>query len=85
MSPSSRQAAANVAERLHSLGLTHAASMQGAQGVVAGTILKMVSVSAFEDAFLVGGFIVFLAILPALLLPAKKIKLEKSDHVAVME
>lgn len=85
LTPASREAAGNVAERLHGLGLSHAAAAQGGQVVVAGHILRMVSVSAFEDSFLVGGFIVLLAILPALLLPPKKIKIESSDHVAVME
>jgi DHA2 family multidrug resistance protein len=85
LSPASRQAISNVAGRLHDLGLSHAASAQGAQAVAAGQILKMVTVSAFEDSFVVGGVIVVAAMLPALLLPAKRVVHEKTEHTAVME
>ena len=85
LSPASQQSISNVSVRLHDLGLSHSDAVRGAHGVVAGDILKMVSVSGFEDSFLVGGAIVVAAMLPALLLPSKKIVLEKSDHVAVME
>jgi MFS family permease len=71
LSPASRQALGQVAERLHSLGLSHANAIRGAGAVVARHIFKMTAVSAYEDSFLVGAIIVMTALLPALLLPPK--------------
>jgi hypothetical protein len=71
MTPISQDTLGRVSTRLHDLGLSHAGSMQGAGAVVAGQIFKMTAVSAYEDAFLVGCFIVLGAMVPAFFLPTK--------------
>lgn len=85
-SPASRLALGGIAERYHSLGLTHAQSLQGAGAAVAGHLFKMTSVAAFEDAFLLGGVIVLAAMVPALLLPAHNIhRARNPESIAVLD
>jgi len=85
-SPASQQALSNMGERLHTLGLSHGDAAQGAHVTVAGYILKLASVSAFEDAFFIGGIVVLASMLPALLLPAHNAnRAAKTETVAVME
>jgi hypothetical protein len=86
LTPSSQAALSNMAGRLHDLGLSHADSMRGAGAVVAGQIFKMSSVAAFEDAFLVGGVIVVMAMFPALLLPSQNIhRAGKPESIALSD
>jgi EmrB/QacA subfamily drug resistance transporter len=86
LGPASQQALARVAERLHSLGLSHSDSLKGASVVVAKHIFQMTSVAGFEDAFLVGAVIVLSAILPALFLPARNlVRLEQTKSIEVSD
>jgi len=86
LTPASQAAMGQVAGRLHDLGLSHFDSMRGSGAVVAGHIFKMISVSAFEDAFLVGAAIVLFALIPAFFLPAKNVlKPGKPESIAVLD
>ena len=68
------------------MGLSHVDSMRGAGAMVAGHIFKMISVSAFEDAFLFGALFVMLALIPAFFLPAKNIHAAgKPDSIAALD
>ncbi len=86
MTPTSQRTLAGVADRLHSLGLSHVDSMRGAGAVVAGQIFKMTAVAGFEDAFLVGAGIVMLALIPAFFLPTHNVlKPGKPESIAVLD
>jgi DHA2 family multidrug resistance protein len=84
--PASQEALGQAAGRLHDLGLSHVDSVRGAGAMVAGHIFKMISVSAFEDAFLFGALFVMLALIPAFFLPAKNIHAAgKPDSIAALD
>jgi MFS transporter, DHA2 family, multidrug resistance protein len=60
-----------IAQHVHELGYTYLQSAQIAQSLLFQKIAQTATVMSFQDAFIVGGIIVVLSIIPAFLLPGK--------------
>jgi DHA2 family multidrug resistance protein len=63
----------HLAERAHELGLSKAMSYSVANSAIGGEIVKIASVHAFQDAFLVGAFIVIVSMAGVYFLPTKPV------------
>lgn len=70
-SPAFKESMGKVMSRAHELGYTHAQAVQVASSTIGRHIVKSASVLAFQDSFLVGSFITFIAVFLVFLLPAK--------------
>ncbi len=81
--PRYQQVFQDVATHAHNLGYTHRESMGVAKALIVKATATAASVSAFDDAFLVGAIIVLMGVLPAFLLPNKP--QAHSEEITVME
>jgi DHA2 family multidrug resistance protein len=70
-SPAFHTATTQVMERAHEVGYTHAESLRVAVSTIGGHIAKTASIFAFQDTFLVGGFITLAVLGGAFFLPNK--------------
>jgi MFS transporter, DHA2 family, multidrug resistance protein len=61
----------SLAQQVHTMGYSYLQSAQIAQSLVLNKIAQTAAVMSFQDAFITGGIIVVLSIIPAFLLPGK--------------
>jgi len=61
----------SIAQHVHTMGYNYLQSSQIAQSLVLQKITQTAAVMSFQDAFITGGIIVTLSIIPAFLLPGK--------------
>lgn len=84
ISPSSnafQDSAHRLMERAHEIGYTHTESVRVATSSLGQYIVKSISVRGFQDAFLVGSGLTFLAVLLVFFLPAKPVAHKSSEPV----
>ena len=90
-SPFFRETARGFMQRAHDLGHEHTSSILIAKASIMKVEIQRASEHAFQDAFLVGAFIVLLTIIPAFFLPGRPPKKEKMaikdklEDVLIME
>jgi DHA2 family multidrug resistance protein len=80
-----RDALTQLMGRAHEVGYSHASSAMVAQRTLATHIGKQAGVFAFQDAFLVGSGITFIALLCVFMLPAKPLSLGKTAEPVHLE
>lgn len=75
----------NVMQRAHELGYSHVSSAFIAKASILKVAAQRATEQAFQDAFLVGAFIVLLTLIPAFFLPGQPPQKGKMDEPLVME
>jgi DHA2 family multidrug resistance protein len=76
-SPAYQEAAMRIAARSHEIGYTHLETLRVAGGAIGQQVGIFASVQSFQDAFLVGALITFVALIGVFWLPKKPIHMGK--------